>query len=224
MKRSCIPPTPDPLSQLVEEAIRRSIRDQKKLLHKELSTGPSLKRSRSKSDTAKEAAAAARTRQKARDVMSAVLSEVAVSVMSDAASVVDAATVTDAPNVTDASTGTATDAPPVASAAASVEDSDTEDWENISPACAQIANDEVLARACELMGSSLFESALSEAEKGERKPTAVADDDGKPSPEVLYEAQLRQLQEVGLLERYSKVKVSLKDPQLPPSKPSHIIT
>ena len=96
--------------------------------------------------------------------------------------------------------GTSTVAPP-----AVVED---DGWDVLDPAlCAQVSNDEVLARACELMGSNLFESAISDAEKGECDLKAEEGEEVGPSPEILYERQLRQLADVGLLQRYSKEKV-----------------
>lgn len=183
-------PSDDPLQKLVEEAIRRSIRDQKKLLHAELSTGPSLKkcpRNQSTHDaalaartkqvrnkTTHDAALAARTRQAARSVMSDVLSEVV---------------------------GAAAAAEAVPPTAPSVSDDDEDmDWDVIDADTIQIANDEVLARACELMGSALFDSAISEDDS---KPVAKEEGDG-PNPGTLYATQLRQLEEVGLLQRYSK--------------------
>ncbi|GMH51395.1 hypothetical protein TrRE_jg9746 [Triparma retinervis] len=164
VKRSCVPP-PDPLSKLVEEAIRRSIRDQKKLLHRELSTGPSLKKRRSsKSDAARDAASAARSRQTARDAMTLVLQQVAAFHMnrdadlttdagnapgsvpaSGAPPALSAAVSTSAPTLVSSpsasafagAAGTSTVAPP-----AVVED---DGWDVLDPAlCAQVSNDECI--------------------------------------------------------------------------------
>lgn len=174
-RRQC-PPAEDPMSALIEEAIKRSLEDQKGKVLSEIIE----KKEEGGEEDVKPLAVPTAT--------------AGTTVGSTGGSTVPPVSpVTTSPPV------------PPAPTSASGTSSPTADWDVIESDFFQINNDEVLARACELMGSALFDDTTKDEKEEKEEEENIVKPGTDENQQILqnrYAEQLSQLSTLGLTSRF----------------------